>query len=65
MAYGLKVSSCHPLSLLQEWFAAFNDKFLVSVRGLACQQEIPLVLPKTPLIHYGTVMDSAFSNYAG
>ena len=39
--------------------------FLVSGCGLACQQEILLVLPKTPPIHYGIVMDSAFSNYAG
>ena len=33
--------------------------FLVSGRGIACQQEISLVLAKTLSIHYWTVMDSA------
>ena len=46
-------------------FQLMDLKFLVSGCGLACQQEISLVLPKTPPIHYGIVMDSAFSNYAG
>ena len=39
--------------------------FLVSVRDLACQQEVSLALTKTPPIHYYNVVDSAFSNYAG
>ena len=39
--------------------------FLVSGRGIACQQEVSLVLAKTPPIHYQTVVDSAFSIYAG
>ena len=35
--------------------------FLVSGRGLAYQQEISLVLAKTPPIHYKTMMDSVFN----
>ena len=43
----------------------YENPFLVSGCGLACQQEISLVLAKTPPIHYWTVMNSSFSNYAG
>ena len=39
--------------------------FLVSRRGLACQREISLALAKTLPIHYYTIMDTVFSNYAG
>ena len=42
--------------------ATYYTIFLVSGRGLACQQEISLALSKTPPIHYGTEVDSAFSN---
>ena len=44
---------------------ANHDKFLVSGRDLACQQEVSLALTKTSPIHYYNVVDSAFSNYAG
>ena len=42
-----------------------HNKFLVSGRDLACQQQVSLALTKTPPIHYYKVVDSAFSNYAG
>ena len=44
-----------------------NYTFLhvVSGRGLACQQEISLVLAKTPPIHCYTMMDRALNNYVG
>ena len=46
-------------------YPIFECLFLVSGHGLACQQEISLVLAKTPPIHYWTMMDSTFNNYAG
>ena len=41
-----------------------ENVFLVSGHGLACQSEISLVLAKTPPIHYETIDNSMFNNYA-
>ena len=63
MGYLRTVPSQRNLGLLSD--DTHQLTLLVSGYGIACQQEISLVLAKTPPIHYETVMDSTFSIYAG
>ena len=53
------------VSISQKLIVEVYCTFLVSGHGLVCQQEISLVLAKTPPIHYWTVINSVFTNTRG